>query len=437
MRSEHEGMSLWFESGADAPGEAVSVGTDVRITVVVEPADASNRVEVRYRVNQGAVEKVAADPIRHVGDAQYFRAYLPVSALHAGDRVEYLAVCHCVARQVPSQKDEEQFVASFSVVGTTTLPVPGRAHNPSRPSMTPPAASWPQPPQRPASASEPLRMNMHPPLLSNMSQPQEQKHKVEPNKPRGTCRVPPLTYDAVKDKGVTASAIAHASWTWGQGTYFPSNLIQTMAQCPRLAQTEVDYANAFIFDEESYLNGVQQAGFVDRCLKEMLITCVALTNHCRYTTTHHSFIGHVTYEKARRLDEYLPKFLHLHEEDLTPYRANYTELEYDLITYAKKICRDPHTITDEEIHRLKRLLGVYNLKRKDGLSDEANEQLINSQLVEITWLISHFCLLTRWFTVLQVEDEGEEAEVNFLKLYAETVPPEIIDRNNQLLGHRF
>ena len=199
-----------------------------------------------------------------------------------------------------------------------------------------------------------------------------------------------------------------------------------MAHCPRLAQTEVDYANAFIFDEESYLNGVQQAGFVDRCLKEILITCVALTNRCRYTTTHHSFIGYGTYENARRLDEYLPKFLHLHEDDLAPYRANYTELEYDLIAYAKKICRDPHTITDEEIHRLKRLLGAYNLKRKDGLSDEANEWLINSQLVEITWLISHFCLLTRWFTVLQMEDEGEDAEVNFLKLYAETVPPEII-----------
>ena len=117
MRSEHEGMALWFEFGADAPSKAVPVGTDVRITVGVEPADASNRVEVRYRVNQGVVEKVAAAPVRHVGNVQYFRACLPASALHAGDRVEYLAVCHCVTRQVPSQQDAEQFVASFSVVG--------------------------------------------------------------------------------------------------------------------------------------------------------------------------------------------------------------------------------------------------------------------------------------------------------------------------------
>lgn len=416
MRSEHEGMSLWFESGADAPGETVPEGTDVRITVAVEPADASNRVEVRYRINQGAIEHVSAVPVRHTGEAQYFRVHLPAAALHAGDRVDYLAVCRCVTRQVPAPKDAERFVASFTVVGTEASSALGRSPDPS---------------------PHPLRTHMPQPLSSNPSRPKEPPRKVEPNRPRGTCRVPPLTYEAIPDKGVTASAIAHASWTWGQGTYFPSNLIKTMVHCPRLAQTEVDYANAFIFDEASSLNGVQQAGFVDRCLKELLITCVALTNRCRYTTTHHAFIGYGTYEQARRLDEFLPKFLHLHEEDLSPYRANYTELEYDLITYAKKICRAPHTVTDEEMHRLKRLLGAYNLKRDSSLSDEDNARLINSQLVEITWLISHFCLLTRWFTVLQVEDEGDEAEVNFLKLYAETVPPDIIARNNQVLGDRF
>ena len=211
-----------------------------------------------------------------------------------------------------------------------------------------------------------------------------------------------------------------------------------MAHCPRLAQTEVDYARTFIFDEESYLNGVQQAGFVDRCLKEILITCVALTNRCRYTTTHHSFIGYGTYENARRLDEYLPKFLPaLHEDDLARIQQTIQSLNTISLRMRKRTRRDPHTITDEEIHRLKRLLGAYNLKRKDGLSDEANAWLINSQLVEITWLISHFCLLTRWFTVLQIEDEGDDAEVNFLKLYAETVPPEIIARNNQVLGDSF
>ncbi|MGG1152627.1 hypothetical protein [Bacillus wiedmannii] len=241
----------------------------------------------------------------------------------------------------------------------------------------------------------------------------------------------------VKDKGVTAAAIAHASWTWGQGSYFPNNLIKTLTHCPKLAQTEVDYANSFIFDEESYLNGVQQAGFIDRCLKELIITCVALTNRSRYSITHHSFISFKTFQVANRLDEYLPKFLYLHMDDVSAYRRNYTDLEYQLIIYTKKICKDPHLVTDDEIKLIKRLFGIYNLERNNNISDEANQELINSQLVETTWIVSHFCLLTRWFTALQVEDEGEGTELNFIKLYAETVPSEIIERNNKLLGHDF
>ncbi|WP_163051128.1 hypothetical protein [Bacillus cereus] len=263
------------------------------------------------------------------------------------------------------------------------------------------------------------------------------KVTIEPNKPEGKCRVSPLSYDSVKDNGVTTSAIAHASWTWGQGTYFPNNLIKTLAHCPKLAQTLVNYANSFIFDTESHLNDVKQAGFIDRCLKELLITCVALTNRSRYSTTHHSFISFTTFQKANRLDEYLPKFLYLHEDNISPFRKNYTELEYELIVYTKKICKDPHLITDYEVKKIKRLLGNYNIKLNKSISDEVNQNLIDSQLVEITWLVSHFCLLTRWFSALQVEDEGEDTEFNFLKLYAQTVPPEIIDRNNKILGNKF
>ncbi|GJM74493.1 hypothetical protein HMSSN036_67090 [Paenibacillus macerans] len=160
--------------------------------------------------------------------------------------------------------------------------------------------------------------------------------KALPNEPEGKCRVEPLSYESIQDKGVTASAIAHASWTWGQGDYFPNNLIRTLCHCPRLAQTEVDYANSFIFDEDSILNGVQQAGFVDRCLKEIIITCVALTNRSRYSVTHHSYISYSTFLTANRLDEYIPKFLYLHEENMAPYKANYTELEYELILLTKE-----------------------------------------------------------------------------------------------------
>jgi hypothetical protein len=82
----------------------------------VEPVDASNAVAVRYRVNQGPAVTLAASHLPLVGGsrAQYFRATLP--ALQAGDRVEYMPICHCAGRQVPSPVDAQQFGASFRVV---------------------------------------------------------------------------------------------------------------------------------------------------------------------------------------------------------------------------------------------------------------------------------------------------------------------------------
>jgi len=256
--------------------------------------------------------------------------------------------------------------------------------------------------------------------------------------PKGMARVPPRAIDSIPDKGVTASAIAHASWTWGQGAYFPSNLIKTMAHCPRLAQTEVDYANAFIFDESSQLNGVQQAGFVDRCLKELLINAVAANNKCRYSLEHHSFIGLLAFRAARREHEYLDKFLHLHEFDKHP--AAYTPLELSVLAFTRKLCRDPHLVSDGEFEELARLLAAHNLKTRPddpSFTDEANDALVRSQIVEISWLVSHFCLLTRWFTVLQVEAEDERSEVNFLQAYRTEVAPAIIARNNDLIGDGF
>jgi len=270
-----------------------------------------------------------------------------------------------------------------------------------------------------------------------MSKPKPQI-SVNHRMPKGKERVPPRAIDSINDKGVTASAIAHASWTWGQGGYFPSNLIKTMAHCPRLAQTEVDYANAFIFDESSHLNGVQQAGFVDRCLKELLINSVAINNRCRYTLEHHSFIGLLAFRTAGREHEYLDKFLHLHEFDRHP--NVYTPFELSLMGFTRKLCRDPHLISDVEFEELKRYFAAYNLKAypdESSFSDVANDALVHSQVVEITWLISHFCLLTRWFTVLQVEAEDERSEANFLDAYRTEVPAAIIARNNDLIGDDF
>jgi hypothetical protein len=62
---------------------------------------------------------------------------------------------------------------------------------------------------------------------------------------------------------------------------------------------------------------------------------------------------------------------------------------------------------------------------------------VSSQIVEMTWLIGQFCLLNRWFTVLQVPDEGPKDEADFLAAYAHDVPPEIRERNEVLLHGQF
>lgn len=123
MQFENEGIFLWYEtSDAPAPGESVPEGTEVTIEIGVQPADASNIVEVRYRVNQGSPKTVVAKslPNEPFSQAQYFRATLP--ALQAGDRVEYTTICRCAGRQVPAPKEAEQWAAEFTVTGSSSEP---------------------------------------------------------------------------------------------------------------------------------------------------------------------------------------------------------------------------------------------------------------------------------------------------------------------------
>nr|MDJ0899043.1 neuraminidase-like domain-containing protein [Xenococcus sp. MO_188.B8] len=117
MQFENDGILIWYgTSDAPAPDGSVLEGTEAKIIVGVQPQDASNFIEVRYRVNGGSTQTVAAkffrnDPLRQV---QYFRAYLP--PFQAGDRIEYTVICRCAGRQVPPRTDEEQRADSFQVV---------------------------------------------------------------------------------------------------------------------------------------------------------------------------------------------------------------------------------------------------------------------------------------------------------------------------------
>ena len=117
MDFQHDGISLWY--GADdtpAPGQTVTVGVRATITIGISPTDASNTVEVLYRINQGATAGIAAQFLKNSRDgrSQYFRATLP--AFNLGETVEYNVIGRCAGRQVPPKDALKEFTSSFTVV---------------------------------------------------------------------------------------------------------------------------------------------------------------------------------------------------------------------------------------------------------------------------------------------------------------------------------
>ncbi len=117
MRYEHEGLSLWTGTpDAPAPGDTVSAGAPIPIMIGVQPANASNQVDVIYRVNKEAPKTLRANWIRNDSSrkTQYFKAEHP--AFLEGDTVTYTVLCRCAGRQVPAKDATEAFTSSFTVV---------------------------------------------------------------------------------------------------------------------------------------------------------------------------------------------------------------------------------------------------------------------------------------------------------------------------------
>jgi alkylhydroperoxidase family enzyme len=259
-------------------------------------------------------------------------------------------------------------------------------------------------------------------------------------------RIRPLQIDEVDD--YTASAYEQAILTWGHS---PNNLIKVMGHCPSLTITEVPYANAFIFDIDVFNNGKQFAGFLERPLKELLISRTSLYNRSRYSVTHHSYIGYALFKRLGREEEGFRKLLHLHMHE--SHRELYTARENACLDYAVKVARDPHEVSDDEFNCLKHVLREHNTGKAaaDDMTDfdrqfiakwaaytpPQHDALVDSQIVEMTWLIGHFCLLNRWFTALQVPDEGPQDEANFQAGYEANVPAEIRERNEAILRGQF
>jgi Tc toxin complex TcA C-terminal TcB-binding domain len=118
MEVENEGLTVWYGTeDAPAPGSAVQATSEASITVAVSPPDASNHVEVVYRINEGETQTLVA-PWHRTNAArrvQYFRARFP--ELRVGDTFVYGVVCRCAGRQVAAAGEEGQLPSWFEVVG--------------------------------------------------------------------------------------------------------------------------------------------------------------------------------------------------------------------------------------------------------------------------------------------------------------------------------
>jgi alkylhydroperoxidase family enzyme len=242
-------------------------------------------------------------------------------------------------------------------------------------------------------------------------------------------RIRPLQRDELDP--YTEAGMVKGELTWGR---FRNNLCKTMAYTPRLLQTEVEYCNSFIFDAPTYRGDVWEAGFNDRFLKELVISRTSLVNRSWYSITHHAFIGMKLYSDVGRREEAHQKYLVLHEHEKHP--EVFTERERVVLDYTVKVTLDAHLVTDQDFGELKRVLREHNMQdpQHGRLPPEAMEHLVCTQVSELTWLIGHFCLLNRWFTALQVPDEGPDDEYDFAAAYAAVVPEDIRNRNATILA---
>ena len=141
MRLESQGLSLWYATpDAPAPGDGVTAGLGVLVTVGMSPPDASNRIDVHYRINGDTIGSAPARWFRNdvAQDVQYFTVRIP--ALRERDHVEYWVTASCSGRYVPPREHEDMGIVAFEVgrSGTGDQTTIGATLVPSRPSSIQP-----------------------------------------------------------------------------------------------------------------------------------------------------------------------------------------------------------------------------------------------------------------------------------------------------------
>jgi hypothetical protein len=110
----HDRLELWYGTpDAPAPDGTTEPRQGVSVTVGVRPANPSNAVSVRYRVDGRGVEKVSAPLLANDFQkrTQYFRTTFPT--FWSGETVEYVPEVSCDGRRAPDPATASTFPSSF------------------------------------------------------------------------------------------------------------------------------------------------------------------------------------------------------------------------------------------------------------------------------------------------------------------------------------
>jgi hypothetical protein len=133
LKLSNDGLNLWFGT-PDAPApfdDEVMPRHGVSVVVAVQPANPTNRVFVRFRVDGGAVQTAPGRDIRtdYGRNVQYFAVEFP--AFYTGQVVEYAPVFMCGGRQCPAAYLADRFRSKFRLEPQKSVasPVPALARS--------------------------------------------------------------------------------------------------------------------------------------------------------------------------------------------------------------------------------------------------------------------------------------------------------------------
>jgi hypothetical protein len=134
LKLTNDGLSLWYcTPDAPTPFEDEVVPREgVSLVVAVQPANPTNGLSVRYRVDGGLVQTAPGREIRtdYGRNVQYFAVALPDFV--TGTLVEYSPVLTCGGRQCPAAHLAERFRSRFRLE-----PQAARPAEPARPAARP------------------------------------------------------------------------------------------------------------------------------------------------------------------------------------------------------------------------------------------------------------------------------------------------------------